>query len=115
MAIELLGEAPKGLLRKQPVFAVHGPNVASELGAADLVSGTIPTANPVVLALLNPGPAAPFSRPEEAAVSPPAESIPSLVRLTAKSSISRSVLSLFHCVPREMHNRTSRTHRLPPC
>lgn len=101
MAIELLGEPPRGLSRKQSVFAVHGPNAASELSAADLISGTLPTANPVVLSLLNPGRAAPPRQsqlPEEAAESPPNDCTPSLVRVTEKFSFSWTVLSFF--IPR---------------
>lgn len=40
MEVELLGPRPPGLTRSQPVFALHGPNAATELGAAALLQVT---------------------------------------------------------------------------
>lgn len=37
MEVQLLGPRPPGLTRSQPVFALHGPNAATELGSAALL------------------------------------------------------------------------------
>lgn len=45
MEVELLGPRPPGLTRSQPVFALHGPNAATELGAAALLQVDKPGAD----------------------------------------------------------------------
>ncbi len=52
MEVELLGPRPPGLTRSQPVFALHGPNAATELGAAALLQGVQAGTLPLLPSLL---------------------------------------------------------------
>lgn len=50
--MELLGERPRGLRRRQQVYAVQGPNAATQLAAAALLADASPAAHPLLPALL---------------------------------------------------------------
>ena len=53
--MQLLGPRPSGLTRSQPVFALHGPNAATELGSAALLqvgSGLAPLSVSLKLQLI---------------------------------------------------------------
>lgn len=57
MQIKLLSDAPPRLQRKQSIYALHGPNAATELAMLATVSGLDPTSLPVLPALLKKPPA----------------------------------------------------------
>ena len=59
MEVGLLGERPRGLGQRQEVFAVHGPNAATELAAAALLTEGQPAAHPLLPALLGRPPGSP--------------------------------------------------------
>ena len=63
MQIKLLSANPPRLQRKQSIYALHGPNAATELAMLATVSGLDPTSLPVLPALLKatPTPCAPPS------------------------------------------------------
>lgn len=63
MQIKLLSDAPTRLQRKQSVYALHGPNAATELAMLCTVSGLDPASLPVMSALLKQPPASSLSSP----------------------------------------------------